>query len=343
MSDFLPWATFFVSAAVVVAAGSQLARHGDRIAKETGIGGLWIGVVLIASATSLPEIVTDVTAAWIEEPDLAAGDLFGSSMTNMVVLAIIDLLHRQRRVWQSVSRGHTLVAGLAIVLTSVAAAFINADLGWSIGHVGVDTISLALLYVLGARVVFRHQYLEARLRMAERAAQGASSGKDPEQSGLSLPSRGPLLAFAAAAAFILAAAPFLATSAADISEITGLQESFVGVTFLAITTSLPELATAIAAVRLGSYDMAVGNLFGSNAFNMLIFLFADIAYRPGPITSGVAEVQVLAALMAVLLTATGMMGIIYQAERRFFLLEPDAVALILGYIGGMWLIYQAGT
>ncbi len=343
MGDFLPWLTFVASAAVVVAAGSQLARYGDRIAKETGIGGLWIGVVLIASATSLPEIVTDVTAAWIEEPDLAVGDLFGSSMANMMVLAIIDLLYRQHRVWQSVSMGHTLVAGLAIALTSVAAAFINADLGWSIGHVGVDTIGLALLYLLGARVVFRHQFLEARLRIAERAAQRAGGGDDPEEATLRLPSRGSLLAFAVAAAFILVAAPFLASSAADISEITGLQKSFVGVTFLAITTSLPELATAIAAVRLGSYDLAVGNLFGSNAFNMLVFLFADIAYRPGPITSSVADAQVLAALMAVLLTATGMMGIIYRAERRFFLLEPDALAVILGYIGGMWLVYQAGT
>ena len=343
MGDFLPWLTFFFSAAVVVAAGSQLARHGDHIAKETGIGGLWIGVVLIASATSLPEIVTDVTAAWIEKPDLAAGDLFGSSMTNMMVLAVIDLLHRQRRVWQSASQGHTLVAGLAIVLTSVADALINADLGWSIGHVGVDTIGLALLYVLGARVVFRQQYLEARLRIAGEATQRASTGKDPVPPGLRLPSRGSLLGLAAAAGFILVAAPFLATSAADISEITGLQESFVGVTFLAITTSLPELATAIAAVRLGSYDLAVGNLFGSNAFNVLVFLFADIAYRPGPLFSDVADAQVLAALMAILLTATGMMGIIYRAERRFFLLEPDAVAVILGYVAGMLLIYQAGT
>lgn len=343
MSDFLPWLTFFVSAGVVVAAGSQLARHGDRIAKETGIGGLWIGVVLIAGATSLPEIVTDVTAAWIDEPDLAVGDLFGSSMANMVILAIIDLLHRRHRVWQRVSQGHTLVAGLAIALTSVAAAFINADLGWSIGHVGVDTIGLALMYILGARVVFRHQYLEARLRIAERAAHATGDVDDSGEVRLRLPSRGPLFALAVSAAFILVAAPFLASSAADISKITGIHESFVGITFLAITTSLPELATAIAAVRLGSYDLAVGNLFGSNAINMFVFLFVDIAYRPGPIFSNVADAQVLAALMAVLLTATGMMGIIYRAERRFFLVEPDAVAVIMGYIGGMWLVYHAGT
>jgi cation:H+ antiporter len=101
--------------------------------------------------------------------------------------------------------------------------------------------------------------------------------------------------------------------------------------------------TAIAAVRLGSYDLAVGNLFGSNAINMFVFLFVDIAYRPGPLFANAADAQVLAAMMGVLLTATGMMGIIYRTERRYFLLEPDAVALALAYVGGMWLVYQAGT
>jgi len=342
MPEFLPWVTFFVSAGVVVAAATQLARHGDRIAAESGVGGLWIGVVLVASATSLPEIVTDTTAAWIDEPDLAVGDLFGSSMANMMILALITLLYRRHQVWQRITLGHTLVAALAIVLTSLAGASISAGLGWSIGHVGLDTIGIALVYILGMRVVLRHEHLGARRRIAEEAGRAASSGDDAEEVKLQLPSWGALFAFGASAAFILAAAPFLASSASDISDITGISDAFVGVTFLAITTSLPELATVIAAVRLGSYDLAVGNLFGSNAVNMSIFLFADIAYRPGPISANVAEAQVLAALVPILLMATAMMGIIYRAERRF-LIEPGAVAMVLGYIGGMWLIFQVGV
>lgn len=100
LEGLVPWAIFLLSAAVIVYAGTKLSRYGDQIADLTGLGGLWIGVVLMASATSLPEIFTDVSAALMHAPDLAAGDLFGSNMANMLILGIIDLMHRQKRVWQ---------------------------------------------------------------------------------------------------------------------------------------------------------------------------------------------------------------------------------------------------
>jgi cation:H+ antiporter len=100
LEGLMPWAIFLASAAVIVYAGAKLAHYGDPIAILTGLGGLWIGVVLMAGATSLPEIFTDVSAALLDVPDLAAGDLFGSNMANMLILGLIDLLHRQKRVWQ---------------------------------------------------------------------------------------------------------------------------------------------------------------------------------------------------------------------------------------------------
>ena len=95
---FIPWAGFLASAAVIVYAGTKLSRYGDQIATLTGLGGLWIGVVLMAAATSLPEIFTTVSAGWLNTPDLAAGNLFGAGMSNMLTLGLIDLLHRQKRV-----------------------------------------------------------------------------------------------------------------------------------------------------------------------------------------------------------------------------------------------------
>lgn len=103
MGDVITWVVFCATAAVVIVAGSGLAREGDRLAEETGIGGLWIGVILLATATPLPELVTNISAATLDEADLAVGNLFGSSMANMAILAIVDLMHRQRRVWQAVS------------------------------------------------------------------------------------------------------------------------------------------------------------------------------------------------------------------------------------------------
>ena len=341
MNDAITWITFIVAAAAVVAAGARLARQGVEISEETGIGGLWIGVVLLATATSLPELVTNISAAAIDEADLAIGNLFGSSMANMAILAMIDLMNRQRRVWQAVSLGHTLVGSLAVALTALTAMFIVSELGWTVFHIGVDTLVVAGFYLLGTRVVFRHEYLEALTRIAERTREDGQD-VDPD-AGIKLPPLRSLRGFGISAAIILIAGPFLANSASGISDMTGIQSSFVGVTFLAAVTSLPELVTAVAAVRIGAYDLAAGNLFGSNAFNMLTLVFADIAYTPGAILSDVSSAQLVAALAAMILMALATMGIVYRAERRYYLVEPDAALVLLAYVIGLVLVYEAGA
>ena len=327
-------------------AGWQLARQGDRISGQTGLSGLWVGAMLIASATSLPEIITDVSAAAIDEPNLAAGDLFGSSMSNMLILAVIDLMHRRQRVLRTVSQGHGLVAMLAVALTVLAAAFVVSDSPLAIGHVGLETLVLAAVYLLGTRIVFRQEYVEALARIAARTTKDsdevAASAPD-EAQGLRLPERATALRFLGAAAIIVVAGPLLALSAEGISDQTGMEASFVGVLFLATTTSLPELFSSISAVRLGSYDLAVGNLFGSNCFNMAAFVFVDFAYTPGPIFDAVDQAEVIAALVAVFLMATAMMGVIYRAERRYWFLEPDAAAIIIAYGFGLLMVYDATT
>lgn len=340
MGDVITWLVFFATAGVVIVAGSRLAREGDRLADETGIGGLWIGVILLATATSLPELVTNISAAVLEESDLAVGNLFGSSMANMAILAIVDLMHRQRRVWQAVSLGHTLVSSLSVALTAIAAMFVVSELGWSLFHVGVDTIVIAALYMAGTRMVFRQEYLEALERIAERTRSGEESEEEAAQ--VRWPALKSLTGIGIAAAAIFVAAPFMADAASGISDQTGLERSFVGATFLAVVTSLPELVTAIAAVRIGAYDLAAGNLFGSNGFNMFTLIFADVAYTPGPILADVSSAEVVAALAALVLTAIATMGIVYRAERRYFLVEPDAALVLLGYVLGLALVYDAG-
>ena len=104
--------------------------------------------------------------------------------------------------------------------------------------------------------------------------------------------------------------------------------------------SLPELVTAVASVRLGAFDLAVGNLFGINAFNMAAFLFADLAYREGDLLSNLSSVHALTALWSILMMNIGLMGIIYRAEKRFILIEPDSLLMIVSYIVGLWLLFR---
>ena len=143
-----------------------------------------------------------------------------------------------------------------------------------------------------------------------------------------------------AALALMVAAPVLASSANQIAEQSGVSTGFIGTSLVAIATSLPEFVTAFAAVRLGAFDLAIGNLFGSNAFNMAAFFFVDVAYWSRPLFNEVSDAHVLAALWSILMMSAALMGIIYRVEKRYRLIEPDSLAIILGYCLGLWLLFQ---
>jgi len=338
-SIFITWAVFLTSAVVIVYAGTKLSRYGDQIADLTGLGGLWIGVVLMAAATSLPEIFTDVSAALIDAPNLAAGDLFGSNMANMLILGIIDLMHRQKRVWQQAAFEHALSAGLAIFLTGLAAFFILLGIDVKHAGVGLGSMLLMVFYLLGMRVVFRQENVRRWKREHEAVVEAQvqeEAKRMTKREGLRLASIG----FGVATLALLAAAPFLASSAEQIAKQSGITDTFVGTSLVGITTSLPELVTTIAAVRLGAFDLAVGNLFGSNAFNMAAFFFVDTAYGGGPLLDAVSDAHALTALWSILLMSIALMGIMYRVEKRFMLIEPDSLLMIVSYVLGLWLLFQ---
>lgn len=339
LEGLMPWAVFLLSAAVIVYAGTKLSRYGDEIATLTGLGGLWIGVVLMAGATSLPEIFTDVSAALMDKPNLAAGDLFGSNMANMLILGIIDLMHRQKRVWEKAAFEHALSAALALFLTALAGFFVLFGSDVKHGGVSYGSMLLLLFYILGMRLVFRQESSKWRQLEQEKVV-GAQAAEGLAESNKRGALRRAIIGFAVAALALLVAAPFLASSAGQIAEQSGVSATFIGTALLGIATSLPELVTAIAAVRLGAFDLAVGNLFGSNAFNMAAFFFVDIAYQGGPIFNVITDAHAMTAFWGILLMSAALMGIIYRVEKRYMLIEPDSFAIILGYCIGLWLLFQ---
>ena len=166
------------------------------------------------------------------------------------------------------------------------------------------------------------------------------TAEEPKQPSKREELRRASIGFAVATLGLLVAAPFLAGSANAIAEQSGISATFIGTSLVGISTSLPELVTAIAAVRLGAFDLAVGNLFGSNAFNMAAFFFVDVAYRGGSIFNAISDTHAMTALWSILLMSIGLMGIIYRVEKRYVLIEPDSFLIILGYCLGLWLLFQ---
>ena len=329
MALWLAVLVFLVSAAVLVQAGAALAAYGDQIADRLELSRLFVGSLLLAFATSLPELTADVTAARAGAPDLAVGDLFGSSMANMAILAIVDLLNRGR-VWPTVELGHARVAAVAIALTSLAAGAIYMPSTIRIGWVGITPILIAGIYVASI-AWFRRTPLLARpgIEQAPEVLLQRPTGWSADAARVSL--RGLWLRFVAVALVILVAAPVVTLSVKVIADATGIAQSFIGAVLLAVTTSLPELIASLAAIRIGSYDLAVGNLFGSNVANMSVLLFVDLAYTEGPVLSAVSSTQVVSALGAILLMAIAVAAIVGVSETRLRRFEPDAIVLLIAY------------
>ena len=244
------WLKFLFFAAIVVIAAVKLAEYGDVIAVRTKLGGLFVGTIFLAAATSLPELIASISSFQLGEPNLAAGNFFGSNMVNVVLLALIDLAVFQVPLLRKVAVSHALTAALTTVLMVVAVFAILSDMNLTIGWVGVDSILLIVMYFGGIWLIQRESKGPAPV-VAEPAP-----GFPTLKVGI--------VGFAIAAGVLMMVVPQLVKSSTEIAVITGLGTGFVGVALLSIVTSLPELVAAIAAVRIGAFDMAVGNLFGSS-------------------------------------------------------------------------------
>jgi cation:H+ antiporter len=324
---------FVVAGAVVVAAGTALARYGDAIAQRTRAGRLWIGAVLLAGATSLPELGTDLSAVRTGALDLALGDLFGSSMANMLILALVDLLPPRREVLRRATLDHALSACLAIGLSAVAAAALLAPSGRLVAGVSIESLVLFGSYLLGARAVYRHAMRDfGPAAPARQAEPGAATEGAPSL-------RRALVGFGVAALVTLAAAPVFAHAAKDLAEVTGLGTTFVGTWLVGLATSLPELVASLAAVRIGAYDLAVGNLLGSNAFNVSILLWVDLAHPGASIFVDASPTHVLSLVAGIVLMALGLAAIVYRAKKRFAMLEPDSALIVVTYALAIWILY----
>ena len=323
----MPWVIFIASATAIVIAATQLAKYGDIIAIRTRLGGMFVGVLLMAGATSLPEVLTTINAVSQSVPNLAAGNLLGSNMFNMVLLALIDIAGRNHRILRKAALKHALSGSLSTFMIALVILMLLANIPARIGWVGVDSILIIMAYVVAIGLV-------------QRGGVGAPASAPDTEIPANTPSlRRGLIGFAIASAALVLITPYLVSSSADIAEITGLGTSFVGTTLVAIVTSLPELVTTLAALKIGADDMAIGNLFGSNMFNMFALGLTDLFYTQGRFLDIIDPSFLLVGVLGLVMTSMALIGNLAKLERRLWFIEIDALALILVYFGGLWLLY----
>ncbi len=325
---------FAALSAVIVVAGTKLAHFGDIIGEWTGMGRTLVGVVLLAAATSMPEFAVDCSSAYIGLLDQGVGDLLGSSLMNLLILGLLDMVfHPRGHMLNRLSAAHAFSATMSLILTTIVLLCLMLQTPLLPGlRISGGSVVLLLTYILLMRLIY----------FDEKHAQQLVEDEADEASGppaLSL--RRAVVGYLVCTGAIFGAAPFLASVAGVIAEETGLGGTFIGTTLLALCTSLPEAVTTWAAVRMGAYDMAVGNIFGSNTFNMAIIPAVDLFYG-GSLFASVSPVHAVTATMVLLVTGVAMLGLLYRVEKKFWLIEPDSALLILLVVGALGIVFMLG-
>jgi cation:H+ antiporter len=306
---WLVWLQFAFCVAVIFFSGRAVAKYGDIIAIRTGLGRVWIGVVLLALVTSLPELFTGISAVTlVGAPDLTIGNLFGANAFNLFNLALLDIGYRYGSLFEMASPVQRLTGWFSMVLAAVAGVsiFISSyffDMG--IGWIGWYTPVIIILYLFFMWRIFRSQQRQPARPLIEQ----------PDYEGA--PMSRVYLYFIIASILIIGAGTWLAVIGEEIATVTGLGESFIGTLLIGFSTTLPEITVSFAALRLGAVDMAVANMIGSNLFNMAVIPIDDLLYTQGPVLASVSTSHLWTAGIFIVMTGVFIAGLHFRPKRHF--------------------------
>lgn len=316
-----------VCAVLIARAGFVLSRSADRLAVAYGWGRGWVGLALLATVTSLPELASGISAVtFVDAPNLAVGTALGACVINLLFLVVVDALQRKQPMYSEASATHLLSAGFGVVMLGfVALSLLNAARTPVVLHLGVYSPLLLALYLMALRGVHGHE---------RQAMAAATLAPPPEQT------RRDWRAFGLAALVVLAAGSWLPQVADGMAQAMGVSRSFVGTVLMAVVTTLPEMAVTLGALRLGALDMAIGNLLGSNLFNVTILAVDDAFYIRGPLLADVSTVHASTAMTALVMTGLVIIGLVMRPQGRALrVLSWVSVGLVASYAVNATLVY----
>lgn len=326
-------AGLIICSIIIAFSGSKLSKYGNIIAELTGMGKAWMGLILMAAVTSLPELFSGISAVVVmDSPDIAVGGIMGSLSFNLVILAILDFFIPEKPLSSIVTKSHVLAGFLGMILITLAVIeILYSSLMPDIGLISTFPIILVISYIITVRIIYEN----------EQRINRNGTVKSPQRLVNSIDLSTAVKRYIFYAAFVVIAALALPYFADNLAVKTGLNKSFIGTLLVAATTSLPELVVSIAAVRIGSMDMAVGNLLGSNLFNMFILAFNDFLYK-GPLLLASDPNHALSGLVTILMTAVVGISILAGSTQKRFVLGIDAMILILLYSALITALYFLG-
>lgn len=330
----LLWLQLLLGLAVIGYAGYFLSLYGDIIAEKSGISASWVGLILLSTATSLPELVTGISSVtFANTPDIAVGDVLGSTVFNLVILVMLDALYKRETLYSRAAQGHILLVSLGTLLIGFAGFSLlldHAGLSPALGHVGFYSPFIAMIYLVAIRAVYSYEHRT----LAEYAEDSVERYPD-------VTLRNTIKGYSWAAIAVMMAGAWLPFVAKDISDMMGWGQSFVGTLLVAAVTSAPEAAVTISALRIGALDMAIANLLGSNLFDIIILAVDDLFYTEGPLLANVDVSHALTAFTAVMMSALVAVGLVFRPQGRVVLgLTWVSLGLFMLYVINSWVLFE---
>ena len=324
-------AIFAASAVTVIFCGAKLAVYGDALASLTGWGRLFVGSLLVALATSLPELATNITAVRLDPPNpgLAVGNVLGANMLNMFTLSMVALAFGGKRFMEKVAPEQGYLIVVAAVMTGGAVIFGAVRMEVEAWQVGLSSVVLLLIFVAGMRLVY--------------ATRPEESGDEGEADDPGMTLKKAWLMFGLVSAGVVVAGVFLAWSTDQIADITGVASSTLGILAVSFVTTMPEAASTIAAARIGAADLGVAGLYGSCAFNVTILFYADIFYRDGILGNQTEPAHFVAGGVAIGLILAGMLLILGRNRIKRAVMSAALALMAATYIAGAAAVIALGT
>jgi cation:H+ antiporter len=330
----LIWLELLLCLSVIGYAGYYLSRYGDIIAEKTGMSASWVGLILLSTATSLPELATGISSVtFANAPNIAVGDVLGSTVFNLAILVMLDASYKRETIYSSAAQGHILSASLGTILIGFAGFSLLLDqAGRSpvLGHVGLYSPFIVLVYLVAMRAVYSYEHRT----LSEYT--GVSAERYPDVT-----LRSAVKGYALAAGAVVIAGTWLPFVAKDLAGMMGWGRGFVGTLLVAGVTSAPEAAVTISALRIGALDMAIANLLGSNLFDIVILALDDLFYTKGPLLANVDASHALTAFTAVMMSALVAVGLTFRPKVRVMLgLTWVSLGLLMLYVLNSWILFE---
>ena len=336
------FALFAVSALVIWFAGTRLAYLVDSLSEHLKLAKSLAGLLILAVATSLPEIATTLSAAFEQRQELVLNNLYGGIALQTAVLALADFWARGSITNYPRKANHTLEGVLLVGLLSLTLVIFLLGEPIAIGPVGLGSVLIALCYAASIWLLRRYDETGDWIPV-DQPESLADLPAAPLRPAETLTPRALYVQSAFASLAILVFGIGLVISAEGIAFQTGLGTGFVGVTMLAAATSLPELTTTIAAVRMGAYTMAISNIFGSNLIMLVLVFPADFLFIRGPILRDPGPTVPLAISFGMLVTAIYLVGLLVRRKPRIGVIGFDSAAVLVVFLTSLVAYYVVTT